>query len=59
MLQCIMLVVNVFLQVNGIKMPVCLRQCGNKKDSFLRDTITPLITEDTQVYRELESEIFI
>lgn len=36
-----------------------LRQCRNKKDSFFRDTITPLITEDTQVYRELESEIFI
>ena len=42
-----------------LKRILCLRQCGNKKDSFLRDTITPLITEDTQVYRELESEIFI
>ena len=42
-----------------LKRILSLRQCGNKKDSFLRDTITPLITEDTQVYRELESEIFI
>ena len=42
-----------------LKRILCLRQCGNKKDSFLRDTITPLITEDTQVYQELESEIFI
>lgn len=42
-----------------LKRILCLRQCGNKKDSFLRDTITPLITEDTQVYRELENEIFI
>ena len=41
-----------------LKRILSLRQCGNKKDSFLRDTITPLITEDTQVYRELESEIF-
>ena len=42
-----------------LKRILSLRQCGNKKDSFLRDTIAPLITEDTQVYRELESEIFI
>ena len=42
-----------------LKRILSLRQCGIKKDSFLRDTITPLITEDTQVYRELESEIFI
>ncbi len=41
-----------------LKRILSLRQCGNKKDSFLRDTIAPLITEDTQVYRELESEIF-
>ncbi|MDM8250340.1 hypothetical protein [Phocaeicola barnesiae] len=33
-----------------LKRILCLRQCGNKKDSFLRDTITPLIIEDTQVY---------
>lgn len=33
-----------------LKRILCLRQCGNKKDSFSRDTIMPLITEDTQVY---------
>lgn len=41
-----------------LKRILSLRQCGNRTDSFLRDTITPLITEDTQVYQELESEIF-
>lgn len=41
-----------------LKRILCLRQCGNKKDTFLRDTITPLITEDTRVYQELEGEIF-
>ncbi len=35
-----------------------LSHCGNDKDAFLRDTMAPLITEDTKVYRELESEIF-
>lgn len=42
-----------------LKRILSLRQCGNKKDSFLRDTITPLITEETQVYQELEREIFM
>lgn len=41
-----------------IKQILELRQCGNTKASFLRDTMAPLITEGTQVYRELESEIF-
>ena len=35
-----------------------LTQCGNTKDAFFRDTIAPLITEDTQIYKDLESEIF-
>lgn len=35
-----------------------LRQCGNTKDAFLRDSIAPLITEDTQVFKDLEGEIF-
>jgi hypothetical protein len=34
-----------------------LTGCGNTKDAFLRDTICPLITPDTTVYRELEIEI--
>lgn len=35
-----------------------LTQCGNNKCSFFRDTITPLITPDTDVYRELKEELF-
>lgn len=35
-----------------------LTQCGNTKDAFFRDTLVPLITEDTSVYKELEQEIF-
>ncbi len=35
-----------------------LTQCGNKTDTFLRDTIAPLITEETCIYKQLEKEIF-
>jgi hypothetical protein len=35
-----------------------LTKCGNTKDAFFRDTLTPLITEETSVYKELEQEIF-
>lgn len=35
-----------------------LTACGNKTHTFLRDTIAPLVTEDTQVYKDLEKEIF-
>ena len=35
-----------------------LTQCGNNKCAFLRDTIAPLITEDTHVFQEIEKEIF-
>ena len=42
----------------GLKRLLSLTKCGNTKDAFLRDTIAPLITEDTQIYKELESEIF-
>jgi predicted ATPase len=35
-----------------------LTQCGNNKCAFIRDTITPLVTEDTNVYKTLENEIF-
>lgn len=41
-----------------IKRILSLTQCGNTKEAFLRDTITPLITSDTLIYRELEREIF-
>lgn len=35
-----------------------LTKCGKKRESFLRDTMAPLITEDTNVYKELEDSIF-
>jgi predicted ATP-dependent endonuclease of OLD family len=35
-----------------------LMQCGNNKCAFIRDTMAPLVTEDTKVYKELEKEIF-
>ncbi len=41
-----------------LKRILSLTQCGNTKDAFFRDTITPLITEETQIYKDLESEIF-
>ncbi|OKY25522.1 hypothetical protein [Thalassotalea sp. PP2-459] len=41
-----------------IKRILGLSQCGNNKCAFLRDTIAPLITEETQVYKEIENEIF-
>jgi hypothetical protein len=41
-----------------IKRILSLTQCGNNKCAFIRDTMTPLITEDTEVYKSLEKEIF-
>lgn len=41
-----------------IKRILGLTQCDNNKCAFLRDTMAPLIAEDTQVYKEIESEIF-
>lgn len=41
-----------------LKRILSLTKCGNTKDAFLRDTIAPLITEETQIYKDLESEIF-
>lgn len=35
-----------------------LTQCGNTNISFLRDTMAPLITEETEIYKELERQIF-
>jgi len=43
---------------NSIKKILGLTQCGNNSDAFLRDTIAPLIKADTNVYKELEREIF-
>ncbi len=41
-----------------LKRILSLTQCGNTTSAFLRDTMAPLVTEDTKVYQELESEIF-
>ncbi|MFN3951896.1 MAG: AAA family ATPase [Thermaurantimonas sp.] len=41
-----------------LKRILSLTQCGNNTRAFLRDTIAPLVTEETNVYKELENEIF-
>lgn len=43
---------------NELKMILSLTQCGDNKCAFLRDTMAPLITEETSVYQEIEREIF-
>lgn len=42
----------------SLKKILSLKQCGNTKDAFLRDTMAPLITGDTIIFKELENEIF-
>lgn len=42
----------------ALKRVLGLTKCGNSADSFIRDTMAPLITPDMDVYRRLESEIF-
>lgn len=41
-----------------LKKILSLTRCGNKRESFILNTIVPLITVDTQVYKELEQSIF-
>lgn len=41
-----------------LKRILSLTKCGNNKCAFVRDTLAPLITDDTNVYKELEKEIF-
>jgi predicted ATP-dependent endonuclease of OLD family len=43
---------------NELKQILGLTQCGNNTWAFLRDTMAPLVTENTTVYQELEHEIF-
>lgn len=43
---------------NAIKRILQLKACGNNAHNFLRDTIAPLITEDTTVFKELDNVIF-
>jgi len=42
----------------GLKRILSLTGCGNTKDAFFRDTICPLITDDTTIFKQLENEIF-
>ena len=41
--------------MNNIKRKLGLTRCGNDAVAFARDTLAPLITEDTSVYNELKS----
>lgn len=41
-----------------LKTELQLTQCGNNADAFIRDTLAPLITKDTEVYKLLKAEIF-
>jgi len=41
----------------GLKELLSLSQCGNNTDAFMRDTLAPLITTDTQLYKQLKEEI--
>jgi len=35
-----------------------LNKSGNNTSSFLKDTVAPLITDDTEIFKQLEQEIF-
>lgn len=43
---------------NALKAILNLTQCGNTADSFIRDTMAPLLTLEMDIYKELEEEIF-
>ena len=43
---------------NALKNRLKFTKCGNNADTFIRDTLAPLITPDTEVYKRLEKEIF-
>lgn len=43
---------------NALKTILNLTQCGNTADSFIRDTMAPLLTLEMDIYKELEEEIF-
>lgn len=43
---------------NSLKTRLKLTKCGNNPDAFIRDTLARLITPDTDIYKELENEIF-
>lgn len=41
-----------------LKKRLNLTQCGNSADTFIRDTLAPLITPDMDIYKELDDAIF-
>ena len=43
---------------NELRSLLSLSACGNNTEAFLRDTMAPLITLDTQTYAELKHDIF-
>ena len=43
---------------NALKRRLQLKQCGSNADTFIRDTLAPLISSDMDVYKNLETEIF-
>lgn len=44
--------------VTELKKILSLTQCGNTTDTFMRDTLASLVTEDMNTYQELEKCIF-
>jgi energy-coupling factor transporter ATP-binding protein EcfA2 len=42
----------------SLKKRLNLTKCGNNSDTFIRDTMAPLITPDMEVYKQLDAEIF-
>jgi len=42
---------------NGLKDLLSLSQRGNNTDAFMRDTLAPLVTTETQLYKQLKKEI--
>ena len=42
---------------NQIKAVLQLTGCGNSAEAFMRDTLTPCVTSDTQVYNELKTTL--
>lgn len=42
----------------ALKKTLELSRCGNTADTFLRDTVAPLITPDMDIYKQLEKDIF-
>lgn len=42
---------------NMLKIELNLTGCGSNKDSFMRDTLTPLVSSDMSIYEELKNNI--